>query len=439
SHLGGEFFKTDGTVAANYDEADLSRRFIDGPIDHGFDYALTLPGGIQESPYAFFKNDRLSRWDNDLKEFVHFDRDDKARIHFKKFFNEEIKLDEFMMDNWTTESVGPLLMRDALRFIDAHMEEYGTGKPFFMHYCSQAGHVPYVPPVAFNINDPTDTEDLTKEGALPVKGQTVNIRTDMMYECDLALGLFVEKLQEKGILKNTLIIFSSDNGAAEGINQEWSKSVYETPREGKFGGNRTETGNNRKKAVHINAQGVTKNGYPLRGQKGYVYEGGHRVPLIFRWGNGIPSGHVVEDQLISLHDIFRTVASIVGISPDSESGLDSYDFSEVLRQPGISHDPVREYLFIQSNEQNIERTTIRWAAYHQEKGNMNPDLWKAIIQIPRTLYGKDFPDALERAKALELYYLSGDPTESNNLANSVKLKEMEMIFKRELKRERTAQ
>ncbi|KPL21715.1 MAG: hypothetical protein AMS23_08910, partial [Bacteroides sp. SM1_62] len=277
------------------------------------------------------------------------------------------------------------------------------------------------------------------EGALPVKGQTVNIRTDMMYEGNLALGLFVEKLQEKGILKNTLIIFSSDNGAAEGINQEWSKSVYETPREGKFGGNRTETGNNRKKAVHINAQGVTKNGYPLRGQKGYVYEGGHRVPLIFRWGNGIPSGHVVEDQLISLHDIFRTVASIVGISPDSESGLDSYDFSEVLRQPGISHDPVREYLFIQSNEQNIERTTIRWAAYHQEKGNMDPDLWKAIIQIPRTLYGKDFPDALERAKALELYYLSGDPTESNNLTNSVKLKEMEMIFKRELKRERTAQ
>jgi hypothetical protein len=70
---------------------------------------------------------------------------------------------------------------------------------------------------------------------------------------------------------------------------------------------------------------------------------------------------------------------------------------------------------------------------------MEPDLWKAIIQIPRTLYGKDFPDALEKAKALELYYLSGDPTESNNLANSVKLKEMEMIFKRELKRERTAQ
>jgi arylsulfatase A-like enzyme len=262
----------------------------------------------------------------------------------------------------------------------------------------------------------------------------------MMYEGDLALGLFIDKLREKGILENTLIIFSSDNGAAEGINQEWSNPVFETAREGKFGGNRIETGVDRKRGVHTNAQGVTKNGSPLRGQKGYVYEGGHRVPLIFRWDNGIPSGYVVEDQLISLHDIFRTVVSIVGISPDPGSGLDSDDFSAILRRPDISHAPVRKYLFIQSNEQNIERTTIKWAAYHQEKGNRDPDLWKAIIQIPRTLYGKDFADALDRAKAVELYHMSDDPTESNNLAHNEqeKLKKMEMIFRSELKKGRTA-
>ncbi|MBL7111604.1 MAG: sulfatase-like hydrolase/transferase [Bacteroidales bacterium] len=438
SHLGGEFLKADGTVAGNYDEADLSRRFIDGPIEHGFDYSLTLPGGIQESPYAFFKNDRLARWDKDLKEFVHFDQDDNARIHFTKFYNKDINLDEFMMDNWTTESVGPLLMRDALGFIDSHIEKHGTTIPFYMHYCSQAGHVPYVPPLAFNINEPTDTEDLSKVGALPVKGQTVNIRTDMMYEGDLAMGLFIEKLRKKGILENTLIIFSSDNGAAAGINQEWSNPIYETPREGKFGGNRTETGTNRKDLMHTNAQGVAKGGSPLRGEKGFVYEGGHRVPLIFRWGNGIPSGYVVEDQLISLHDIFRTVASIVDVSPGPESGLDSYDFSAILRQPDIPHDPVREYLFIQSNEQNIERTTIKWAAFQQTKGNKDPDVWKAIINIPRTLYGKDFPDMLDKAKAIELYYLSDDPSESNNMLHSDKLKELEMKFKSELNLSRTA-
>ena len=160
--------------------------------------------------------------------------------------------------------------------------------------------------------------------------------------------------------------------------------------------------------------------------------------MIFRWGNGIPSGYVIEDQLISLHDIFRTVASILDVDPGPESGLDSYDFSAILRRPDISHDPVREYLFIQSNEQNIERTIIKWAAFRQIKADRNPDLWKAIIEIPRTLYGKDFQDMLEKAKALELYYLTDDPTEANNLAHNEKLKEMEMIFRSELKKKRTA-
>jgi arylsulfatase A-like enzyme len=439
SHLGGEFLRPDGTVAGNYDQADLSRRFLDGPLDHGFDYTLTLPGGIQESPYAFFMNDRLARWDKALKEFVHFSRDEDARIHFRKFFNKEIDLYEFGMDNWTTESVGPLLMRDALGYIDSHMERYGKSKPFYIHYCSQAGHVPYVPPLAFNINDPTDTGDLSKEGALPVKGQTVNIRTDMMYEGDLALGLFIEKLREKDVLENTLIIFSSDNGAAKGIHQEWSDPVFQAVRYGPYGGNRTEKGiHNEKELLHTNAQGVTKDGSPLRGEKGFVYEGGHRVPLIFRWDKGIPAGYVVEDQLISLHDIFRTVISIAGIDSDPESGLDSYDFSSVLKQPASVHDPVREYLFIQSNEQNYERTTINWAAYHQVRSKENHNIWKAIITVPRTELGIQMQERLDEAHAFELYYLTYDPSETTNLASNRKMKELEMRFKNELKLSRTA-
>ncbi len=438
SHLGGEFLKVDGTTAENYSEADLIRSFVDGPIDHGFDYSLNLPGGIQESPYAFFKNDRLARWKNETKEFVYFDRDDSVRRYFTKFFNQDIGLDEYKMDNWTTESVGPLLMRDALGFIDDHIEKHGTSKPFYIHYCSQAGHIPYVPPAAFNINDPTDTEDLTKQGALPVRGQTVNIRTDMIYEGDLAIGLFIEKLREKDILENTLIIFTSDNGAATGIDQEWSNPIYEKGLYGPYGGVRTETGTNRNNLVHTNAQGVAKGGYPLRGEKGFVYEGGHRVPLIFRWDNGIPAGYIVENQLIGLHDIFRTVASFIGVDLDPESGLDSYDFSAILRQPDKIHDPVREYMFIQSNEQNYEGTTIKWAAFNQVGGKKFSKIWKAIIVIPRTWFGFQMRDKLEEAKALELYYLPDDPSEAINLVNSDKLNELEMKFRNDLKLERTA-
>ena len=47
SHLGSTFFKSDGTNANGFHDADLSQCFHDGPIDHGFEYSLTLPAGIQ--------------------------------------------------------------------------------------------------------------------------------------------------------------------------------------------------------------------------------------------------------------------------------------------------------------------------------------------------------------------------------------------------------
>jgi hypothetical protein len=58
----------------NFRDADLSQRFYDGPRDHGFDYSLTLPAGIQAEPYAFFQNDRLSRWNNERMTWENFER-----------------------------------------------------------------------------------------------------------------------------------------------------------------------------------------------------------------------------------------------------------------------------------------------------------------------------------------------------------------------------
>ena len=65
------------------DDADVSQRFYDGPLDHGFEYSLTLPAGIQSEPYAFFKNDRLARWNDLLKSWQYFQNDSNARKFFK--------------------------------------------------------------------------------------------------------------------------------------------------------------------------------------------------------------------------------------------------------------------------------------------------------------------------------------------------------------------
>jgi len=414
SHLGSTFLKRDGTIANSFDDADMSQRFRDGPIDHGFQYSLTLPAGIQSEPYAFFKNDRLVRWENKQKSWQHFSDDDVARTFFKKTTKKR-KKPEYGMDNWSTESVGPLLMRDALAFIDQHVATSGNDKPFFLYYCSQAGHSPYAPPVSFNIKDPLNTDDLAARGAIPIAGTTVNKRTDMIREGDAAIGLFIEKLKSLGLFHNTLIVFTSDNGAAVGPASSWSESLYHDAKDNSvYGGDRIEVDIQDPGRGHKNAQGVSQDGSPLRGEKGFVYEGGHRVPLLMCWRQKIPGGRRVQDQIIGLHDLFRTICGLSGIAVPTHQANDSYDFSEVLTASGIKAPLVRNALYIQSNrpwEQNTKKVFNTWAAYGVTVVNNSTDIWKAVLE-----YNTKKLDGRSYAKCVELFHLSADPSESQDLS-----------------------
>ncbi len=435
SHLGSTFQRTDGTTAKDFNDADLSRRFVDGPRDHGFEYTLTLPAGIQAEPYAFFQNDQLARWDNEPMAWQTFETDAEARRHFR--IEKRGKKSAYAMDNWSTETVGPLLARDALRFIDRHVDEKGKEQPFLMHYCSQAGHSPYAPPVAFNPNDPINTRDLAAPGAVAIAGQTVNKRTDMILEGDVALGLFIDKLRQHGILQDTLILFTSDNGAAVGPSSSWSNPIYKDVKDDSpYGGNRLEVSPQNPQQIHRNAQGVAADGSPLRGEKGFVYEGGHRIPFILRWDNGIPANQRVHDQLIGLHDVYATIAAIAGAKVDSEQAQDSYDFSKVWLTPTDNHPLVRKSLYIQSNrpwEQNNKKIFNTWAAYHAAHAGGSLDLWKAILE-----YNTHDPDGRTAARAVELYHLSEDPSEANALNRLSRLAEIEQQFRAESRKSRTA-
>ncbi len=435
-HLGSIFLRKDGTPAKDFGDADLSQPFQDGPRDHGFDYSLTLPAGIQSEPYAFFQNDRLTRWNNERMVWDTFESDKEARQHFRTQKRGK-KNSVYAMDNWSTETVGPLLIRDALGFIDRHVVDKGKQQPFYIHYCSQAGHAPFAPPVAFNPNDPLNTSELAAPGAVAIAGQTVNKRTDMIFEGDVALGLFVKKLSELGILEDTLILFTSDNGAAVGLQSTWSKPIYRDVKDGSpYGGNRLEVSELDSQRVHQNAQGVAGDGSPLRGEKGFVYEGGHRIPFIVRWDNGIPANRVVRDQIIGLHDVFATIAAIAGAKVDSDQAHDSYDFSKVWQDPAAKHPLVRNSLFIQSNrpwEQNNKKSNNTWAAYQATQSANSLDLWKGVLE---TNVRK--PDGKARANGVELFHLTKDPSESNNLIDASRLKAIERQFRTQSNQFRTA-
>lgn len=380
-----------------------------GPIDHGFDYSLTLPSGIQAKPYAFFRNDRLSRWDDDKKDFVHLD----SKVEASRFFKNE------KMDNWSTETVGPLLMHDALNFIDRHHTMHKAKKPFFIHFCSQAGHTPYAPPERFNVNDPMNT----KEG-IPIKGQTTNKRTDMVHEADVAVGLFKKKLVEHQLWDNTLLIFTSDNGVAKGINSTWSNPIYHDSKDGHYGGVRTEKTMVNGGSDHINGQGVI-DGVPLRGKKGYCYEGGHRVPLIFHWPARIPARPV--GQLIALHDIYRTLAGMLTIQVPGEQAMDSADFSKVILSG--SNDLIRKELMIQANRptNSKDKRQNSWSFYSAKRHNGKVVIWKAIINNNRNA-----PQKRKAATLTELYNLTADPGESKPISDTKRSKRMLAEYKDDL-------
>lgn len=130
---------------------------------------------------------------------------------------------------------------------------------------------------------------------------------DVLSEVDKVVGSLVEVLEDQKLLNNTIILFGSDNG---GLNKS---SKY----------------------------GHRSNGY-LRGQKGSIFEGGHRVPLILRWDKGaIPRGEK-RSYLLGLNDIFATLCDLAGIEVPIGQAVDSASFASRLikNQPNGS----RKYL-----------------------------------------------------------------------------------------------
>ena len=115
----------------------------------------------------------------------------------------------------------------------------------------------------------------------------------MLESIDDGIGLLTRKLKSLGILGNTILIFSSDNGG--------------------------ETN-------------VTSNA-PLRGGKSQLYEGGIRIPLIIRWPDGnVPSGKICRQPVVN-HDFYPTLLEAAGINRTHNKSLTEYRHW----QPGKIH------------------------------------------------------------------------------------------------------
>jgi arylsulfatase A-like enzyme len=126
----------------------------------------------------------------------------------------------------------------------------------------------------------------------------------MIASVDESVGRVLAALDELKLAENTLVIFSSDNGGVGGYVRERIKQAGD----------------------------VTDNA-PLRGGKGMLYEGGVRVPYIFRWPGKVPPGTVC-DQPINSVDLYPTLLELAGGQPPAKQPLDGVSYVRLLTSGG---------------------------------------------------------------------------------------------------------
>ena len=230
-------------------------------------------------------------------------------------------------------------------------------KPFFLYYGMQQPHVPRTPHPRF------------------VGATSLGPRGDVIAEADWCVGELLKTLEQEGLLENTLIVFSSDNGPV--LNDGYYDDAVEK------NGNHTATG-------------------VLRGGKYSLFEAGTRVPFMMYWKGKIQPKK--SDALVSQLDLFSSLARLTG------SDLRADDSVDLLDTFMGNSDLGREDLILEATT----RTALR-------SGD-----WVMIPPYPGPSVNTKVNIELGSSDSYQLYDLSQDVSQQINLAdkNPEKLKEM---------------
>lgn len=287
-----------------------------GPLELGFDSAFFIPATGDRVPCVFVENRRV----------VGYDPADPIRVSFSGRIGDEptgrdpgvqlkIKGDASHSDSvingvprigfmtggkaahWVDEDIADTLTARAVKFIETH-----KAAPFFLLLSTHDIHEPMVPHPRFR-----GTSECGWRG-------------DVIHQLDWTVGEVLAALDRLKLAENTLVIFTSDNGGA-------IKSTY-------------DDGTN---ALHARQ---SPNG-ALRGSKGSLYEGGHRVPFLARWPGRIAAGGT-SAQLIAHVDTLATFAALTGRPLPADAGPDSFNVLPALLGEKTAA-PSRDHLVLQNN------------------------------------------------------------------------------------------
>ncbi|MEM6963876.1 MAG: arylsulfatase [Bacteroidota bacterium] len=229
---------------------------------------------------------------------------------------------------------------EAMKFIEDTGDE-----PFFAYIPTNAPHIPFI--VAEEYAAPYQSLEGTEINNANFYGMLANI--------DENFGKLNDFLKEKKLADNTILIFMTDNGSGGGLSKD-----------GKLG-----------------------HDYGFRGSKGYLTEGGHRVPFFIRWKNGKVHGGKDINDLTAHIDLLPTLASLCQLTLPKDLALDGIDFSPLLLQNKKQSLPDRT-VFVHFRQD--------WRPPHSEKQScVMTEKWRLV-------------------NGNELYDIEEDRFQENNLA-----------------------
>lgn len=233
--------------------------------------------------------------------------------------------------------------KEAVSFIRKNKD-----KPFFLYLAHNMPHVPL--------------------GASPAfRGKSARgLYGDVIQELDWSLGEVMRTLKETGIDKNTLVIFSSDNGP-------W---------------------------VSKRLKGHYGSAAPLRGFKMSAWEGGQRVPAIMRWPGKIPAGRVTKELFTTL-DLLPTCAALTDAKLPQNRTLDGKDMVDVMINKKGVKNPRKTFLYY-----NFMRLTA-----------VRSGKWKLVFPRAKKAEGTGWSKGcIDEVKEISLYDMDNDKEETKDVA-----------------------
>jgi len=245
------------------------------PLDRDFDFFLGLPGGCRYVETDWPNAHILPGQEEDAPDLGAANL--TTRLRQPHLGRKPMPLDEYLTDK---------LGHTGVEFIEKHRDE-----PFFLYLAFHAPHTP------------VQTIDKYYNMVPQFKDENLRIYAGMITAVDYWVGKVLAKLREHGLDENTLVFFTSDNGASRGSDFD------------------------------------RKRNYPFVGHKRNLYEGGIRVPYAMQWKGRIQGGRKYGLPVSSL-DIFPTTLAASGVKDLDRYRLDGVDLLPYLenKKQGAPHD-----------------------------------------------------------------------------------------------------